>query len=261
MLQFKLPEKLVTYDYDKIRNESAIQRGQSFPKPKTLLSLEKTTKNGNHLVPVLTAGNLSAIQGKAKARKTFFICLLNQFLYFQSNLKIVIFDTEQSDFHSSLTRHRIDKMSDNNIDLEFFRLRKYTRDVNLDFINDHIVRTKPDLVFIDNIRDCMSDINSNTETTMILKVLKQIIDEYGTHVCVTLHENPYKDNDKARGVIGTELQNACETIFKIEKLKDVRYTKITGFFTRNGDFDDLMFIINNEGIPVLTTEVPVDEPF
>jgi hypothetical protein len=242
MLQYKLPENLSKYDFKTILKEAEIVKGQTFPKPKALLTLKKEEKQ----VTVLSAGNLSAIQGKAKSRKTFFMCLASYIISQQNNLEIVIFDTEMSDYHSALTRHRIDKLNET-IKLKFFRLRKYTRDINLDFINDYITRYKPGMVFIDNIRDCMININSNEETTAILKVLKQIIDEYGTHVCVTLHENPYKDNDKARGVIGTELQNACETIFKVEK--DDMLTKVSGFFTRNGDFNDLHFKINGDGIP------------
>jgi hypothetical protein len=251
MIKFVLPDNLCIYDYEKIRNEARIVRGQQAPKPRTLLGLYRKENGNNIFVPVCTAGNLSAIQGKAKSRKTFFICVLNTLILQNQKLNIVIFDTEQGEYHATLSRHRIDVQTD--IDIEYFRLRKYTKDINLDFINDHIIKTRPDFVFIDNIRDCMHDINSNTETSSILKVLKQVTDEIGTHVCVTLHENPYKDNDKARGVIGTELQNACEVIFKVEKNIDTpKTTDVKGTFTRNGDFDDLEFEINEYGLPELT---------
>lgn len=251
-MRFNLPEKLTSYDFNTILKEAEIQKGQFFRKPETVLELNKTKDDGSVVqVPVLTAGNLSAIQGKAKSRKTFFLCLASYMISKQNDLKIAIFDTEQADYHSAKTRGRIDLMNEN-INLNYFRLRKYTRDINLDFINEYICKFRPDLVFIDNIRDCMSDINSNMETSNVMKSLKQIIDEYGTHCCVTLHENPYKDNDKARGVIGTELQNACETIFKVEK--DGEQTKVSGLFTRNGDFDEIYFKIREDGIPILLTD-------
>ena len=250
-MRFNLPDRLTTYDFDKIFKEARIDKGQTFKAPKILLELPFEKEPGNVIQRiVLTEGNLSAIQGKAKTRKTFFICLVAYMLSKQNDLKIALFDTEQTDWHSAKTRGRIDTMNDN-IQLEFFRLRKYTRDINMDFINDYIVKNKPDFVFIDNIRDCMININSNEETTAILKILKQVSDEFGTHICVTLHENPYKDNDKARGVIGTELQNACETIFKVELNNE--QTIIKGIFTRNGQFDDLAFSIDENGLPRLLT--------
>lgn len=256
-MKFTLPTKLTDYDFTKILTESKISKGQFFKKPKCLLELNKVIQNGDTIqIPVMTAGNISAIQGKAKSRKTFFLCLAAYMISKQNDLNIVIFDTEQADYHSAKTRGRIDIMNET-IKLEYFRLRKYTKDINLDFINEYICTYKPDLIFIDNIRDCMSDINSNTETSAVLKVLKQITDEYGTHCCVTLHENPYSDNGKARGVIGTELQNACETIFKVEK--DNEITKVTGLFTRNGDFDEISFKVDEQGMPRLFTDFKTEK--
>ena len=140
------------------------------------------------------------------------------------------------------------------INLRLFNLRRYSIDVRLEFIETYIMQYKPDLLFIDNIRDCMININSGDETIKVLTILIQLCDKYGTHICCTLHENPGKENDKARGAIGTELQNKCETIFKVETDKETNETKVEALFTRNMDFDDLIFKINNNGVPVIETD-------
>jgi hypothetical protein len=99
----------------------------------------------------------------------------------------------------------------------------------------------------------MIDINSWVETNKILTIFIQLADDIGTHICLTLHENPGADNDKARGVIGTELQNKCETVFRLEKDKEKpNLTKVKGLFTRNRDFDSFVFEINEDGLPVIS---------
>jgi hypothetical protein len=253
MLKFELPKDLTTFDFDKIQGDSEIKAGDFIEKPKSFFNLELTKEDETRvLVPVMTKGNLSAIQGKAKARKTFFLTLASKMILEQNNIDIVIFDTEQFKYHSLMTLHRINKLYPDN-GLRMFNLRKYSIDVRLEFVESYILKHRPDLIFLDNVRDCMVDINSWVETNKILTVFIQLADEVGTHICLTLHENPGTDNDKARGAIGTELQNKCETVFRLEKHKEKpKYTKVKGLFTRNRDFNAFLFEINEDGLPVLS---------
>ena len=252
MIKFSLPDNLKIFDYEKLIKDTEILSSVRYERPKAYLELIHTKEDGGKVnVPVMTSGNMSAIQGKAKSRKTFFIVLCSKMIYLQNKIKIAIFDTEQFNYHSSLTFNRINKTTPDNY-LRFFNLRKYTIDVRLEFVETYIMRERPDLIFLDNIRDCMTDINSWTETNHVLTTLIQLSDEFKTHICLTLHENPGVDTDKARGAIGTELQNKCETIFKIEKVKETPHiSKVKGLFTRNIEFDEMDFIINNDGIPEL----------
>jgi hypothetical protein len=252
MVDFKLPENLTTFDYEKIVKDSEIVKGKFYEKPKTLFELKHTLEDKSEImVPVLTKGNLSAIQGKAKARKTFFITLATKMIIEQNDIKIAIFDTEQFQYHSALMFHRINQMIPHN-QLKLFNLRKYSIDVRLEFAENYILKEKPDLIFLDNIRDCMININSWEETNKILTIFIQLADDIGTHICLTLHENPGADNEKARGAIGTELQNKCETVFRLEKNKDKpNLTVVKGIFTRNREFDPFVFKINESGLPEL----------
>jgi len=254
-IKFSLPEKLCVFNYDKLLKETEIIKSNFYPKPITFLELLHTKKDCTKVnVPVMTSGNLSAIQGKAKSRKTFFIILASQMIYLQHNIKIAVFDTEMFNYHSLLMLKRINTLVPEN-QLRLFNLRKYSIDVRLEFVDSYILKEKPDLIFLDNIRDCMIDINSWVETNKIITTFVQLADEYKTHICLTLHENPGKDNDKARGAIGTELQNKCETIFRLERSEtDDQYTKVKGLFTRNMEFDSLEFEINDIGLPVLISD-------
>jgi hypothetical protein len=255
MIKFVLPDHLTSFDYEKLLKETEILKDVHYSKPITYLELLHTKLDATKInVPVLTSGNLSAIQGKAKSRKTFFIIIAAQMIYMQKNISIAFFDTEQFNFHSALTLWRINKLIPEN-KLRFFNLRKYSIDVRLEFVENYILHEKPDLIFLDNIRDCMIDINNWSETNKIITTFVQLSDEFKTHICLTLHENPGADNDKARGAIGTELQNKCETIFRLEKDKnDPRYTTVKGLFTRNMEFDSLVFHINEDGFPVLISD-------
>jgi hypothetical protein len=254
MLKFKLPSELVTFDYKKILEDSHIKENKFYEKPKPLLELLHTTKNGDRIsVPVLTKGNLSGCQGKAKSRKTFFIVLASYVISTQNECTIAIMDTEQYNYHSKITLTRIRNLN-NNINIEFHNIRPYSTEVRLEFVEQYILDKKPDILFLDNIRDCLVNINSWEETNHVLTTLIQLCDKFGTHVCCTLHENPGKDNDKARGAIGTELQNKCETIFKVETDKESGRTKVEGLFTRNMQFDSIDFEINEYGIPELLSD-------
>jgi hypothetical protein len=255
MIRFKLPEELTTFDYNKLVKETEIIKGHQYYKPVCYLSLLHTKLDQTKVnVPVISAGNLSCIQGKAKARKTFFLVLASSMILSQKDLNIVIFDTEQFQYHSSLTLWRINQLTPEN-KLRYFNLRKYSIDVRLEFVENYILNEKPEIIFLDNIRDCMQDINSWVETNKILTTFIQLADEYKTHICLTLHENPGTDNEKARGAIGTELQNKCETVFRLEKdKKNTEYTSIKGLFTRNMEFDSLEFKINDNGLPELVSD-------
>lgn len=256
MIKFELPEKLTTFDFDKLLKETEIIKGTQYDKPTTLFELPFESLKGTELVPVMTSGNLSAIQGKAKSRKTFFLVLASSLIISQKNIKIVIFDTEQYNYHSSQMLWRINKLSPIN-NLRLFNLRKYSIDVRLEFMETYILQHKPELVFIDNIRDCMMDINSWVETNKVLTTFTQLADEYKTHICFTLHENPSKETDKARGAIGTELQNKCETILQLKKEENT--TLVKGLFTRNKDFTQFCFSIDENGLPRFTSQLNIQE--
>lgn len=256
-ITFKLPESFTVFNYKKIFSDAKIERDGNYQKPVPILVVPGNYYNDEKvMLPIMTRGNISCIQGKAKARKTYYITLLCYLIAEQKGLRMVIFDTEQCSYYSQKIITRLDALT-SKANIELFRLRKYEADVKMDFVLNYIEENKPDVVFIDNIKDCMSDINSQTETSIIKSYLLKLVDEFDIHCCVTIHENPGKDNDKARGSIGTELQNVCETIFRLEK--DESFTKVKAIFCRSGNMNEICFDVDHFGNPNLRTDVLENE--
>lgn len=126
-------------------------------------------------------------------------------------------------------------------------------------IKQAIEIVKPDIVFVDGIRDLLSSINDEEQGTMILAEMGYMAEQ--RHICIwnALHQNPRADEDsKMRGWIGTELGNkVSDTLVSIKK-KDA--TGVT--FTvkqqdaRGKDLDDWKFEVTedagNLGVPRIT---------
>jgi len=243
MLQVKLPENLTTYNYDEIVSRDHINPDGEYKTPVPIFNI------GN--VFILTKGNISMIQGRAKSRKTFFLLLLNYLILNskQDVNKIAIYDTEQFKFHSAMFMRRLRSMTSRYNHVDFFNLRRYSKDVRFQFIQDHLQETKPDIVFIDNIRDIIRNYNDLEQSDDIITSLTQISENTGTHICCSLHVNP--SDGKARGHIGTELQQKCETVFNVSTENDI--TTVEGVFTRNRPFEPFVFNIDENGLPRLMT--------
>ena len=99
--------------------------------------------------------------------------------------------------------------------LMMLALRKYSPEVRL-AITEQAIGMIPDLglVIIDGIRDFVYDINSPGESTDVISRLMRWTDDRQIHIHTILHQN--KNDEHARGHIGTELNNKAETIMQIE---------------------------------------------
>ena len=62
------------------------------------------------------------------------------------------------------------------------------------------------------------DINSSSESTEVISNSVQWTDDKQIHIHTVLHQN--KNDEHARGHIGTELNNKAETILQVEVDKD-----------------------------------------
>ena len=174
-----------------------------------------------------TLGNFSASIGKAKSKKTFNVSAIaasalsgRTVLRYRSmspenKRKILYIDTEQGRHHCQQVLKRIlrlaempdDKVPENLIMLS---LRKFAPRVRL-LIVEEAIGTTPDLglVIIDGIRDFLYDINSSSESTEVISKFMQWTDDKQIHIHTVLHQN--KNDEHARGHIGTELNNKANT--------------------------------------------------
>lgn len=135
--------------------------------------------------------------------------------------------------------------------LKILALRKYTPEERLAIV-EYALNIIPNigLVIIDGIRDFVYDINSPSEATKIISKLMQWTDDYQIHIHTILHQN--KNDEHARGHIGTELNNKAETIMQIEVDKDDKSVSVVeAIHIRDKEFESFAFRINDEALPEL----------
>ena len=215
-----------------------------------------------------TLGNFSASIGKAKSKKTFNVSaiaasalsgrtvLRYRSMFPENKRKILYIDTEQERHHCQQVLKRIlrlaempdDKVPEN---LVMLSLRKFAPRVRL-LIVEEAIDTTPDLglVIIDGIRDFVYDINSPKEATDIISRFMQWTDDRQIHIHTILHQN--KNDENARGYIGTELNNKAETVMQIEVDKEERSISVVeAIHIRDREFEPFAFRINSETLPEL----------
>jgi len=135
--------------------------------------------------------------------------------------------------------------------LVMLTLRKFPPDMRLAIV-DHAIGTIPHLglVIIDGIRDLLYDINSPKEATDIISRFMQWTDDRQIHIHTILHQN--KNDENARGHIGTELNNKAETVMQIEVDKEERSISVVeAIHIRDREFEPFAFRINSETLPEL----------
>ena len=234
-----------------------------------------------------TLGNFSASIGKAKSKKTFNVSAIaasalanSTVLHYRSSFPenkrtILYIDTEQGEPHCQKVLQRIlylaglpkDADSDN---LIMLGLRKYSPEMRLAIV-EQAIGTIPNLglVIIDGIRDFLYDINSSSESTEVISKFMQWTDDKQIHIHTVLHQN--KNDEHARGHIGTELNNKAETILQVEVDKeDKAISVVEAVHIRDRDFEPFAFRINEDVLPELVEPYlskekksgrPTKEPF
>ena len=215
-----------------------------------------------------TLGNFSASIGKAKSKKTFNVAALTAaaltngtVLHYRASFPeekrgILYIDTEQGRPHCQQVLRRILRLAglpeeQDPANLVMLTLRKFPPDMRLAIV-DHAIGTIPHLglVIIDGIRDLLYDINSPREATDIISRFMQWTDDRQIHIHTILHQN--KNDENARGHIGTELNNKAETVMQIEVDKEERSISVVeAIHIRDREFEPFAFRINSETQPEL----------
>jgi len=217
------PEELAAY-----MAESTISVTSTYEHSPVVLMVDDTI--------IGTLGNFSASIGKAKSKKTFNVSAIvasalsgSTVLHYRSMFpenkrKILYIDTEQGRYHCQLVLKRILRLADlpeckNPDNLIMLALRKFSPKLRLAIV-EQAIGAIPDLglVIIDGIRDFLYDINSSSESTDIISKFMQWTDDRQIHIHTVLHQN--KNDEHARGHIGTELNNKAETIMQVEVDKE-----------------------------------------
>jgi hypothetical protein len=237
-IQINIKETIQAYDFDKIIDSINV-RNCKVEKPKPIFYTDDTI--------IMSAGNISMIQGQAKSRKTFGLMLMNELLLKNQEVSYsVLFDTEQFMYHSSLFLQRFDRISNNSNKLYMYNLRKFSKDIRRQIIYDFIEKHRPPIVFIDNVRDIITDFNDLKEVDTILTDIVKLSEITQTHICLTLHEN--KKDGNARGHLGSEIVQKAETVLRISAEDETSFIECA--YARNKPFETASFMIT-DGLPIL----------
>ena len=229
-----------------------------FPINKDVALLETYGDINSEYISIFTKGNFSAIKGKQKSRKTFASSLLlsaicyksplDDILFSKSNGNVLYFDTEQSEYFTFKTLERIPNIrgyTAQPTNLFCMNLREFEPKIRTKII-EYCIYNIPDIsyVLIDGIRDLVYDINSQEEAVKISTKLLRWSKDKNCHITVVIHEN--KADASARGHLGTEIQNKCETVLSVTK--EGSKSIIKPEITRGRDFKDITFEVINNGI-------------
>jgi hypothetical protein len=216
-------------------------------------------KEKNEMVTVCTRGNISAIIGKAKSRKTFFNTMIaaalivgslfGKFIASQKKkLKVVYFDTEQGRGRAQRVVRRIVKMAANAKQIEMISLRPYSTSERVEIIDEYFNTHKPDFAFIDGIRDLIMDFNNLTQSTELMTSLLRWSEAHDCHICCVLHMN--KADGNARGHLGSELMNKSESVLIVEMNEGSDFSEVKPGYMRDGLFESFQFTVV-DGLPVI----------
>ncbi len=219
-----------------------------------------------------SAGNISAIVGEAKSKKTFLTTALvasaiayrfknsQAFKNISNNvtLNVLWLDTEQSEGHVRKVIDRINTITGvkrTNIEdsrLNVYALRELDPLQRREVLYDALYTLRPNLVVIDGIADLQRDTNDLRESEALVGELMALSTGYNCHIICILHTNP--GTDKARGHVGSALQRKAESVIYVHKVEDI--SVVEPQFCRNEPFERFAFRVNDEGIPYLT-ELPL----
>jgi hypothetical protein len=221
---------------------------------------------------VCSRGNLTAICGEAKSKKTFLTTALvasamaipykrlNNFKNVDKNMSINVLwaDTEQGEVHVRKVVDRIAEMTGAKLGglkaeprLTMLKLRELSPMERFGIIHDaiyHNLRVNPyDIVVIDGVADLQRNTNNLEESDALVDTLMKLSTQTNTHIICVLHTNP--GTDKARGHLGSSLQRKCESVIYVHRAGDC--TIVEPQYCRNEPFERFAFTISESGIPEL----------
>ncbi len=209
-------------------------------------------------------GNLSAVIGEAKSKKSF-LCtaIVGDLLslkastengFNSSTCRVLWIDTEQSEIHVRKIARRLTELTGwNRPDkvhpmLKLYALREEAPKDRLNFVRRAIEGWLPKLVVIDGVADLQYNTNDLEESERLIAELMALSTNFKCHILCVLHTNP--NTDKARGHVGSSLQRKAETVLYVHRVGES--SVVEPQFCRNDAFDRFAFRIEQriaEGIP------------
>ena len=166
--------------------------------------------------------------------------------------RVLWFDTEQDKYDTMLILRRIHQMCGWSFNVDHPEFQIYNlRDIRYDKRREAIMLAmkwlKPDIVFVDGIRDLVQSVNEEQECYELINDMMAATAQYHCSIWCVLHVNP--NSEKMRGHLGTELGNKVTDVFNVKKNKDKNTGDITfqveQVAARHRDVDGWTFVIRD----------------
>ena len=217
---------------------------------------------------VCSRGNISAVCGEAKSRKTFLTSalvasamaipapILDNFESVDKNMDIEVLwvDTEQGEQHVRRVVERISTMTGAKAGgalseprLTTLALRELDPAERKQVMYDALRLKHYDIIVIDGIADLQRNTNDLEESDALIGELMALSTHTRAHILCVLHTNP--GSDKARGHLGSSLQRKAESVIFVHRVGES--SVVEPQFCRNEPFERFAFAISAEGIPQL----------
>ena len=215
---------------------------------------------------ICSRGNISAICGEAKSKKTFLASALvasamaipynglNNFKNVDKdmNMNVLWVDTEQGERHVRKVIDRISTMTGAKMGglvaeprLTTLTLRELAPKERYTVMVETLYHYPFDLVVIDGIADLQHNTNDLEESDALVGALMALSTKTNTHILCVLHTNP--GSDKARGHLGSSLQRKAESVIFVHRNGEC--SVVEPQFCRNEPFERFAFAVSDEGIP------------
>lgn len=266
-----IPEALKE-DWKKIHKHSLVDLSRKPPRPPLAISIgvDEYDYNGIYYpIRYGTFGNISMIKGEEKARKSFLKSMLlacaigGKANNYSEEIRghdlddkyIIDIDTEQGEYDCYMNAIRIPKMvgntPENYIPIQLRERKKEEIRGYLDWLfMESEYRNKLGVVSIDGYVDCIQDFNSQKESDDFTRDLMKWSSVTKCHITGVLHLNP--GTDKARGHLGTILQQKCETVTTIKDMG--HFSEVTCSKGRGKKFETFTIRIDNDWLPFVSND-------
>lgn len=255
----EIPEdKLLT-----ILHKSLIDANKEIKKPPIIFTISERSGTSTIQKRVFTLGNFSAIIGKAKSKKTFFLSMVTASLvnnaFYNEKLKgdlpdnkrqVIYFDTEQGFYDGWITARRIQTITGKRDNFGYHSLREFSPLERCDIIEFALSKlTNIGFVIIDGIVDLATAINDEIEATRIVSLLLKWTKLYNCHIAIVIHQN--KGDNFATGHLGSSIMKKAEAVISVTKDKsNFSISNVECDFIRGvSDFETFRFMINNDNLP------------
>ena len=196
-------------------------------------------------------GNIVAITGKPKSRKSVFIhamlagficakAIFNIECILPEKSNIVFLDTEQSKQDLYTGVQRIKKAAGVTVlpnRLKIYRTRSLKTGENLTLLktilqNDQNIK----IIFIDGILDFINDMNNADECQEVISLFKKLTEDNNILIVLVLHDS--KTSGQTLGHVGSSLERSAQSLLRVEKT-DTGSTLSSQYMRSDEDFTPL----------------------